>query len=97
MRIDAGQLALLCASHFIIYFICDDMSEVRYHSDYETIFKGRCLSLWCEALFDRKNRRLTHFRFDADLKYEDEEVEIEGSVKDASRKAIRFINEYLTG
>ncbi|WP_455497362.1 hypothetical protein [Coprobacter sp.] len=97
MRIDAVQLALLCASHFIIYFAYDDMSGVRYHSDYEVVFHGQCLSLWCEALFDKKNQRVIRFRFDADLKYEDGEVEIDGSVKDASQKAICFINNYLVG
>lgn len=97
MRIDAVQLALLCASHFIINFVYDDVTAARYRSDYETIFNGQCLSLWCEAFFDKENRRLTRFRFDADLKYDDGEVEIEGSVRDASRKAICFINSYLAG
>ena len=33
MRIDAVQLALLCASHFIIFFSYDDVCGVRYRSD----------------------------------------------------------------
>ena len=86
MRIDAVQLALLCASHFIIFFSYDDVE-----------FKGKNLSLWCEVKFDKMKRKLVQFRFDADLRYEDGEVEIIGSVRDAARKAICFINEYLTG
>lgn len=97
MRIDAVQLALLCASHFIIFFSYDDVCGVRYRSDYDVEFKGKNLSLWCEVKFDKMKRKLVQFRFDADLRYEDGEVEIIGSVRNAARKAICFINEYLTG
>ena len=96
MRIDAVQLALLCASHFIIFFSYDDVCGVRYRSDYDVEFEGKNLSLWCEVKFDKMKRKLVQFRFDADLRYEDGEVEIIGSVRDAARKAICFINEYLT-
>ena len=44
MRIDAVQLALLCASHFIIFFSYDDVCGVRYRSDYDVEFKGKNLS-----------------------------------------------------
>ena len=91
------QLALLCASHFIIFFSYDDVCGVRYRSDYDVEFEGKNLSLWCEVKFDKMKRKLVQFRFDADLRYEDGEVEIIGSVRDAARKAICFINEYLTG
>ena len=97
MRIDAVQLALLCASHFIIFFSYDDVCGVRYRSDYDVEFKGKNLSLWCEVKFDKMKRKLVQFRFDADLRYEDGEVEIIGSVRDAAQKAICFINEYLSG
>jgi len=97
MRIDAVQLALLCASHFIIFFSYDDVCGVRYRSDYDVEFKGKNLSLWCEVRFDKMRNEIVRFRFDADLKYEDGEVEIVGSVRDAAQKAICFINEYLSG
>ena len=97
MRLDAVQLALLCASHFIIFFSYDDVCGVRYRSDYDVEFKGKNLSLWCEVRFDKMRNEIVRFRFDADLKYEDGEVEIVGSVRDAAQKAICFINEYLSG
>ena len=54
MRIDAVQLALLCASHFIIFFSYDDVCGVRYRSDYDVEFEGKNLSLWCEVKFDEE-------------------------------------------
>jgi len=69
MRIDAVQLALLCASHFIIFFSYDDVCGVRYRSDYDVEFEGKNLSLWCEVKFDKMKRKLVQFRFDADLRY----------------------------
>ena len=81
----------------LFFFSYDDVCGVRYRSDYDVEFKGKNLSLWCEVKFDKMKRKLVQFRFDADLRYEDGEVEIIGSVRDAARKAICFINEYLTG
>ena len=62
-----------------IIFSYDDVCGVRYRSDYDVEFKGKNLSLWCEVKFD-KMKKLVQFRFDADLRYEDGEVEIIGSV-----------------
>lgn len=95
MKIDAVQLALLCASHFIITFSYEDLDDVRYHSDYDMDFKGRPISLWCDVRFDKARERLVRFRFDANFKYEDEVIEIDGSVEEAEQKAIALINEYL--
>lgn len=95
MKIDAVQLALLCASHFIIFFSDKDINGVRYHSDYDMMLEDRCLTLWCEVKFDAQKKRVVNFRFDADLKYEDGGVEIEGSIHHAARKAMGLINEYL--
>ena len=90
-------ISIVMCEPFYYFFSYDDVCGVRYRSDYDVEFKGKNLSLWCEVKFDKMKRKLVQFRFDADLRYEDGEVEIIGSVRDAARKAICFINEYLTG
>lgn len=95
IRIEASQLSMLCASHFIAHFDYCDLQSNEYHSDYECEMENIDYAIWCEALFDNKRRFVEKFRFGIEAPRSDHAIEIAGSLTTARTEALELINLYL--
>lgn len=95
IKIDAKQLAILCAVHFCANFDRADLSEKLYKSDYESYLEGILFATTVEAKFDDKLQFVETFRFGIHAPCADGKIEIVGSVEKAKLRAVEIINEYL--
>lgn len=95
IKIDAKQLAILCACHFCAHFDRADLSERFYKSDYESYLDNIFIEITCTARFDDKLHLVENFSFGIEAPHNDDQIEILGSVEKAKQRAIEIINEYL--